>query len=55
MRNNIDDESDIKANRTNNPIRGNSVAIVDDVVTSGATAGSLASILIKADAKHVDI
>jgi len=55
MRNNIDDEPDIKANRTNNPFRGNSVAIVDDVVISSATAGSLASTLIKASAKHVDI
>ena len=55
MRNNIDYEPDTKANRTNNPIRGKSVAIVDDVVTSGATAGSLASTLIKAGAKHVDI
>jgi len=46
---------DTKIDHTNNPIRGKSVAIVDDAVTSGATARSLASILIKAGAKHVDI
>ena len=55
MHKNIDYKSDNKNNCTNNPIVGQSVAIVDDVVTSGATAESLASTLIRAGAKNVDI
>jgi ComF family protein len=55
MHKNIDYKSDNKNNCTNNSIFGQSVAIVDDVVTSGATAESLASTLIKAGAKNVDI
>ena len=55
MRKNIDYEA-VKINgRLNNPIYEQSVAIVDDVVTSGATAESLATTLIKAGAKNVDI
>jgi ComF family protein len=55
MHKNIDYRSDNKNDRTCNPIFEQSVAIVDDVVTSGATAESLAWTLIKAGAKHVDI
>jgi ComF family protein len=40
---------------TNNRIDGQSVAIVDDVVTTKATAIAAASSLIMAGAKHVDI
>jgi ComF family protein len=36
-------------------IKGLSVAVIDDVVTTGATANAIASSLLKAEAKQVDI
>ena len=37
------------------PLIGRSVAVVDDVVTTGATANSIASALLRAGAAQVDI
>lgn len=36
-------------------IKGQTIAVLDDVVTTGATANSIASALLKAGAKQVDI
>ena len=36
-------------------LEGKTVAIIDDVVTTGATSGALATVLINAGAKYVDV
>jgi ComF family protein len=41
--------------QTDHSVKGQTVAVLDDVVTTGATANSIASAVLKAGAKQVDI